>query len=91
LSRCKKNFTKLLSIEDTELRDISGEDKYKMITQESRMQQQMIPNVTRIKIEKIRALRRLQAKHEMVQINLQKKKKSTTNILIFNIDEDNQD
>ena len=32
-------------------------------TQDSRMQQQIIPNVTRIKIEKIRALRRYQAKH----------------------------
>ena len=32
-------------------------------TQDSRMQQQIIPNVTRIKIEKLRALRRYQAKH----------------------------
>lgn len=51
----------------------------------------MIPNVARIKIEKIRALRRSKAKQEMVSINLQKKKKSTANILVFNIDEDNSD
>ena len=51
----------------------------------------MIPNVTRIKIEKVRALRRNQAKNECIQINLLKKKKSTNNILYFNIETDEQD
>ena len=55
------------------------------------MQQQMIPNVTRIKIEKVRALRRNQAKNECIQLNLSKKKKSTNNILYFNIETDEQD
>lgn len=88
LSRVRKNFSKLLEIDGIELRDIQSTKSYDKITQDSRMQQQMIPNVTRIKIEKIRALRRNQAKQECVQINLSKKKKSTNNILYFNIDTD---
>jgi hypothetical protein len=55
------------------------------------MHQQIIPNVTRIKIEKVRALRRSHAKQEMANLNRQKKKKSTANMLVFNIDYDETD
>ena len=55
------------------------------------MQQQIIPNVNRIKVEKGRAIRRYQAMHKQMEINRQKKKKSTTNLLLFNIDSDDQD
>ena len=55
------------------------------------MHQQIIPNVNRIKIEKVRALRRLQAKQELIYENKLKKKKSTNNILVFNLDEDETD
>ena len=45
------------------------EENFSEITQDSRMQQQIIPNVTRIKIEKVRALRRFHAKQEMADLN----------------------
>ena len=57
-------------------------------TQDSRMQQQIIPNVTRIKIEKLRALRRYQAKHQLMMQNKANKKKCSTNVLVFNLDDD---
>ena len=57
-------------------------------TQDSRMQQQIIPNVTRIKIEKLRALRRYQAKHQRTLHNRAQKKKSSINLLVFNLDDD---
>ena len=66
MSRVKRNFTNLLAIQGIELRDVDSEKTYDKITQDSRMQQQMIPNVTRIKIEKVRALRRNQAKNECI-------------------------
>lgn len=65
--------------------------EFRHVTQESRMHQQIIPNVNRIKIEKVRALRRSQAKQELIYENKLKKKKSTNNILVFNLDEDETD
>jgi len=97
------NFDSLLEMKQIELRQISEATEFPRrtsqarsenfceITQDSRMQQQIIPNVTRIKIEKVRALRRAHAKQEMADMNRQKKKKSTTNMLVFNIDYDETD
>jgi hypothetical protein len=62
--------------------------KFNNATQDSRMQQQIIPNVTRIKIEKLRALRRYQAKHQLMMHNRAQKKKSSINLLVFNLDDD---
>jgi hypothetical protein len=96
-------FDELLEMRKIELRQIpeatecpkshseAGLENYENITQDSRMQQQIIPNVTRIKIEKVRALRRSHAKQEMANLNRQKKKKSTANMLVFNIDYDETD
>jgi hypothetical protein len=39
LSRIAKNFTRLLEIEDIELRDLKDQSNYKSINQDSRMQQ----------------------------------------------------
>ena len=47
--------------------------------------------MNRIKIEKVRALRRLKAKQESIYENKLKKKKSTNNILVFNLDQDPTD
>lgn len=64
------------------------ESMFENATQDSRMQQQIIPNVTRIKIEKLRALRRYQAKHQLMMHNRAQKKKSSINLLVFNLDDD---
>ena len=74
---------------ESELKEATS--KFRHVTQESRMHQQIIPNVNRIKIEKVRALRRHQAKQELIYENKLKKKKSTNNILVFNLDDDETD
>jgi len=47
----------------------------KHITEDSRMQQQIIPNVARIKVEKVRALFRQQARQEFIEQAMRRKKK----------------
>ena len=67
-------------------------EKFAKITQDSRMQQQIIPNVNRIKIEKVRALRRLQFKESLIYEAMQKGKKTPAiNALTFQNSQDEMD
>ena len=75
-------------VDDVAFRLSKTASMFNNATQDSRMQQQIIPNVTRIKIEKLRALRRYQAKHQLMMQNKANKKKCSTNVLVFNLDDD---
>ena len=68
-----------------------GYQGFARVTTDSRMQQQIIPNVNKIKIEKQRAIRRYQQKNQLIENNRRKKKKSTTNLLEFTIDSEASD
>lgn len=67
-------FTNPQSINDKAIQE--AERAFSSISHDSRMQQQIIPNVNRIKIEKVRALYRAQEKHKVMEAAAQKKKKA---------------
>lgn len=61
----------------------------RFVTHDSRMHQQIIPNVNRIKIEKYRALLRQQAKAAYVeQCSAKKKKPDLTSFTMANNEQD---
>lgn len=100
-------FTDLIEIDKIELREILDEQQilgsqrssylsqdhleFKNVTQDSRMQQQIIPNVNRIKIEKVRALLWKQNKAEQLEDARNKNKKATLDPNIYDLSDNDTD